>query len=69
MPRQSPLPQSSHHILLYDEDWEWLQRYYGVNNHPNRLGASAAIREIVHDKIKERRALQEIAVDSLETAS
>lgn len=57
--KRSSLPQSRRHIMVYDEDWEWLDRYYGKESDA-RIGTGAAIREIVHSRIK---ALKQKAID------
>jgi hypothetical protein len=53
--RKAELPQSSRHILIFDEDWEFLDRYYGRLS-SSRLGVSVAIRKIVHRKVSELKA-------------
>jgi hypothetical protein len=50
MTRKSALPQKAHHILIYDEDWEFLDQAYGkTSSHP--LGVSTVIRTIIHQKV------------------
>lgn len=54
MTKRSTLPQTRRHILVFDEDWELLQRLYGEGSE-SRLGVSAAVREIVHAKCQQLR--------------
>lgn len=55
MSRKSELPKSRHHIMLYDEDWDFLEANYGkVSATP--IGASAAISAIVHAKVRQLKA-------------
>jgi hypothetical protein len=53
--RKSPLPQSPHHVLVFDEDWEFLLRNYGPDS-PSKMGVGPAIRQIVHAKVLQLRA-------------
>lgn len=55
MSRKSELPKSRHHIMLYDEDWEFLETNYGKSS-GTPVGASAAISAIVHAKVRQLRA-------------
>lgn len=50
MSKRARLPQSRHHIIIFDEDWEWLNATYGQGTE-STLGVSNAIREIVHATI------------------
>ena len=64
MTRRSPLPQTPHHVSIYDEDWEFIQTWYGSGAPAGRrLGASAAIREIVNTKVRQLRQLQIAGMD------
>lgn len=51
MSKKSTLPQSRHHILVYDEDWEFLQQNYGPGSAAAAVGVSGAIRAIVHQRV------------------
>lgn len=62
MSRKAILPQSRHHILVFDEDWEFLERHFG-NQSVSRIGTSSAIRTIIHAKCNGLRALQNNALD------
>lgn len=55
MARKSDLKKSRHHIMLYDEDWDFLATNYGPNSRAP-IGISEAITKIVHAKISEMRA-------------
>ncbi len=57
MPRdRTPLPSSRHHIMLFDEDWEFLNRAYGKPGGMHAIGVSEAIRAIVHAKVVSLKA-------------
>lgn len=51
MSKKAALPYSRHHILIYDEDWEFLEKAYGKGSANEALGISGAIRAIVHQKV------------------
>lgn len=66
MSKKSLLPQSRRHIHVFDEDWEWLTMHYGDAAPPRyRIGISAAIRALIHQKVLALRARQDRAVDAL----
>lgn len=55
MVRKSDLKKSRHHVMLYDEDWDFLETNYGPNS-KSPIGISAAITAIIHAKIMDMRA-------------
>jgi hypothetical protein len=63
MSRKARLPQTPRHVLIYDEDWEYLETRFGqVGIRP--IGVSNVIRAVIHQKIldwreKERESMQE----------
>lgn len=65
MSKKSPLPQSRHHILVYDEDWDWLDRHYGRGAANSEVGISGAIKAILHQRVLGMRALANKAMDQL----
>lgn len=62
MSKKSVLPLSRRHVELFDEDWEFLLRWFGPGS-PNPIGCSEAIRTIVHSRVKQLRAKQNFAID------
>lgn len=63
MTKRSILPQHPRHILIYDEDWEFLQAAYGPHSE-KKLGVSVAVRTIIHSYIKRLRANAEATVET-----
>lgn len=57
------LPSSARHILIYDEDWEYLKFNYGPGGPKAELGVSRAIRAIIHQRIKGMKELERQAMD------
>lgn len=51
MSRRSELPQSRRHVLIFDEDWEFLEANYGQYS-ANRIGVGVAVRRIVHQQVR-----------------
>lgn len=63
MSRKSVLPQSPHHILVYDEDWEFLKQVYGPQGE-NPIGISPAIRALIHTFVNRLKARTEQVLDA-----
>lgn len=55
-------PKSRRHVHIYDEDWELLQQLYGAGS-ANRIGASEAVRKIIHHKCLRLRQLHADSID------
>lgn len=55
MSRRKKLPSSPRHVLIYDEDWQFLQEMFGKHTQ-QPIGPGAAICDIVHSKVKAFRA-------------
>lgn len=59
------LPKTRRHLHLYNEDWELLERVYGRDS-VSKIGASAAIRKIIHDRCVRLRQKLADMVDEAE---
>ena len=55
MSRKADRPQRSRHILVYDEDWEFLHQMYGQGSR-GQIGVGPAIRQMIHAWCKLVRA-------------
>jgi hypothetical protein len=67
MSKRSRLPQSARHILIYDDDWEFLEARFGSQG-IKPIGVSNVIRALIHQRITawreaEARALSESATN------
>lgn len=67
MSRKVHLPQSRHHILVYDEDWEFLTENYGPLS-PSQAGVSAIIRLIIHQRVEGLKAKATAEFDKIRDA-
>lgn len=65
MSRKARLPQSPHHVMIYDEDWEFLRATLGPGGLHKELGIGEFVRELVHRRVAELRQRMTNAVDSL----
>ncbi len=65
MSKKSTLPQSRHHIIIFDEDWEWLSQNYGPGSHNSMVGTSGAIRAIIHQRVLGMKAKANGELDRL----
>ena len=63
MSKKAILPQHRRHIMIYDEDWEFLEQNYGPSS-ASRLGAGIAVREWLHKRVLELRAKQNERLDA-----
>lgn len=62
MSKRKRLPASPRHIMIYDEDWEFLTNHFG--RHTSRpLGAGPVVCEIIHSRVK---ALKQKLIEALE---
>lgn len=48
MSKKNLLPSRARHILVYDQDWVFLEAMYGRQGGAKPLGTSVAIRAIIH---------------------
>lgn len=64
MSRKAIYPQSRRHILIYDEDWEYLSRRYGQNS-ISRVGIGAMIRNMIHLHVKALREREDSKAEDL----
>ena len=64
MAKKALLPQSRRHILVYDEDWEFLEAEYGTDS-ASKIGVSAAVRTIIHGYVVRLRAKATAEYDRL----
>lgn len=67
MSKKSDLPQSPHHVLIYDEDWKFLEENYGPHSE-NRIGVSASIRALVHRRVLQLKSQATEAADARASA-
>jgi len=52
--KKNLLPASRRHVMMFDEDWEWLEAQYGSNS-PSKIGVAEAVRIVVHNFCKKQR--------------
>lgn len=58
MSRKSTIPQTPRHVLIFDEDWEFLKRYFGPQG-IRPIGVSPAIRAMIHKMVTNIRQRQD----------
>jgi hypothetical protein len=63
MSKRAELPQSRRHVLIFDEDWAWLDTQYGPYS-KSRLGTGVAVRKIVHQRVQQLRQAEQDRIDS-----
>jgi hypothetical protein len=62
--KKTTLPQSRHHILVFDEDWDFLVQNYGPGS-ANGLGVSTVIRALIHQRVSGLKAKANEAFDKI----
>jgi hypothetical protein len=65
--RKIERPAVARHIHIFEEDWDFLEQYFGRRS-ANPIGPSKAIRNIVHKHIGAIRAKQLAAIDEMSPA-
>lgn len=65
MAKKAEQPQSRHHIMIFDSDWDYLSRRFGRGGEHESLGISGAIRQIIHSKVQGLKLKEAQAVDGL----
>jgi len=57
MPKTLPLTATTRHVMLFDEDWAYLEARFGpMGIQP--VGVSAVIRAIIHQKVMSLRTAE-----------
>jgi hypothetical protein len=56
MSKKSDRPTTPRHILIYDENWEFLERYFGAGAPSNRrYGVGFMCRKLIDQGVQEMR--------------
>ena len=68
MVRKTDRPTTPRHVLIYDEDWEFLERYFGAGApRHRRTGCGHICREYIHEGVMElRRRIAEHSTQEFE---
>jgi hypothetical protein len=69
MTKKALLPQSRRHVMIYDEDWQWLERHYGPGSPHEKIGISGAVKTLVHRFVTRSKDGALVARDQTEEAS
>ena len=64
MSKKSLLPQVRKHIMVYQEDWEWLERHYGKGSPHEALGIGGVIKTVIHRFVTRNKDGQVQALDT-----
>jgi hypothetical protein len=60
MSRKISLPQSTHHLAVYNEDWEYISSRFGIGG-IKPVGVSNVIRALIHKAVLEWREAENVA--------
>jgi hypothetical protein len=68
MSRKAKFPQSPKHVLIYDEDWEYLETRFGLAG-LKPVGVSNVIRALVHQRVMAWREAENRAANAARKTS
>jgi hypothetical protein len=68
MTKKTLLPSRPRHIRLYDEDWNFLENYYGRGS-SQPIGTTQAVRGIVHAFVGRLKAKYDALPDAERTSA
>lgn len=63
MSKKSERAQSRRHVMVYDEDWAWLEANFGSASE-KKIGVGTMIKRIVHTYVRRLRQNVEDRMDS-----
>lgn len=67
MSKKTERPATARHILIYDSDWEFLERYFGAGTpRSRRVGCSYMCREYIHNEVNRLKKRMTESMDILE---
>lgn len=68
MSKKTILPSTARHVVLNDEDWEYLETRFGPQG-IKPVGVSRVVRSIIHKQIREWREAENQAATKLKRES
>lgn len=64
MSRKTDRPTTPRHILIYNDNWDFLQRYFGDGAPPNRrFGAGFMCRKLIDKAIREMQDQMKMSME------
>lgn len=63
MTKRAARPQHARHVMIWDDDWEFIEAQFGRANGPGSIGASGAIRALVHRWVGVLRSRARVSLD------
>lgn len=60
MSKRAALPQTNHHLPVYNEDWEFIETRFGLRG-LKPVGTSSVIRALIHKAVLEWREAENAA--------
>lgn len=56
MSKKSAVPQSRHHLMIYDEVWQWFEKNFGPGSANAGVGISKAINHVLNQRVLAMKA-------------
>lgn len=64
MSRKNEKPSIRRHVLVYNDDWAFLEAYYGKANGASGIGTGAAVRQIINTYVMRLKAKLESEMEA-----
>lgn len=65
MSKKSAHAQSRHHLMIYDEVWEWFEKNFGAGSMNSRVGVSKAINHVLYQRVMAMKAKENGELDRM----
>lgn len=65
MSKKSAMPQSRHHLMIYDEVWDWFVKNFGPSSVNSGVGISKAINHVLLKRVQAMKAREAGELDRL----
>ncbi len=65
MAKKSTVPQSRHHLMIYDEVWDWFEKNFGPGSANGTVGISKAINHVLFQRVQAMKAKENGELDKM----
>lgn len=65
MAKKLDKPYHRHHVIIFDDDWDYLNDKFGVGGPASQIGTGRAIRTFIHQRVLGLKAKEAGKLDAL----